>query len=132
MKGREPRDINSMGFWSNAMLRGGAFGLGGDMILGEHNKNLSGLAGFFLGPVLSGPFYNSLQVLRHTLMLEFPESLDNLKEALRQLSPGITPLHYLVLNTLFLHNFGALSGNTMSQAAVRRNMEEIGSGYFAD
>ena len=132
MKGRTPRDVNSPEFWMEAMMRGGAMGLWGDMVLGDHNKTISGLAGFFLGPAITGPFYNSSQVLWHSMLLQFPESVDHFWRILQQITPHITPLHQLVLNTMFLNSIGALGGNKRSQAAVKRNMEDIGSQYFAD
>ena len=102
----------------------------GDILVGAHNDSKSGFLGNFVGPVISGPGYDSAKAIRQLLLLEPAKSWEHITKVFKQLMPMPTPLA-LTLNTLFLRSLGDLSGSPHSKAMKRAYMREIGSKYYA-
>ena len=105
---RDGEDLISASFLAEAALRGGTFGILGDFFLGEHNNYFSGWAGSVLGPAATPAYYSS-QILRHLLLLDKDELPDDVAQLVESLTPAITPLHPILLNTVFadtLSNIG--------------------------
>jgi hypothetical protein len=50
--GRDPRDMDSQGFWGAALLQGGGLGIYGDFLLANVNRLGGGLTGTIAGPLV--------------------------------------------------------------------------------
>ena len=102
------RDVGSVDFLGNAALRGGTFGILGDFLFGAHNNYFGGWAGGVLGPTATPLFYSS-QVLKNLLLLEGGELPDSAGNLLESVTPAITPLHPILLNTVFSDTLGNIN-----------------------
>ena len=130
--GKTPRDFDNVEFWTEAMLRGGTFGMMGDFFFGEHTSYKGGFAGNFLGPVIMGPGYEAQQVVSQLALLEPVKSYEHFKKVIESLIPGVHPIVQLLLNTAFLDTMGDMSGSPKQQQAIRKRLANKGSEYFAD
>ena len=134
MKLRDPtRDMTQMRYWMDVYKGSGVLGLWGDFLLGESGGPKHMVFGSFLGPVISGPGYEGLELLKAGLGLDVADGGKAAKRLAGELVPTFGPLQTLFLNSVMLETmFGPLGGSSQSRAMVRNRLEEIGSGYLFD
>ena len=130
-QGRTPRAWDQ-DFMYEAMLRGGVFGLMGDMVFGERSSYFGGWAGTALGPTVSGPIYGGISTVNRLFHLDLSESLDNAIKTMGNLLPSVNPLWQFMMNSLFLHYWGALSGDLRSRQNTRNRLKQLDQEFLFD
>ena len=119
-------------FFYEAMLRGGVFGLMGDMVFGERSSYFGGWAGTALGPTVSGPIFGAVSTVNRLFHYDLEESLDSALDTLGGLVPSVNPMWQFMMNSLFLHYWGALSGNLRSRQNARSRLKELDQEFLFD
>lgn len=140
-QGRDPEDMTSKGFWGRAALKGGGWGIWGDLIKSSENRYGGGVAKTIVGPFLGQTVGSVAGMLTDNTVAALDGDLETetqwAKDAVnlaRSETPGLS-LWYtrLAMERLFIDRIREASGEDM--AAVYRRAEEkakeSGTGYWA-